>query len=115
MNIISLLNLLYTTRGPCEGLDSKGKAGLLECVLPLYFPVLSCTSTVLLLYFPVPPLYFHCISLYFHCTPCTPLYFGSTGVSSFFPWLDFNIIRKIDLIYIRKKFLNVKYNILIDD
>jgi hypothetical protein len=39
------------------------------------------------------------------------LYFGSTEVSSFLPWLDFNIIGKIDLIYIRKKFLNVKYNI----
>jgi hypothetical protein len=63
-------------------------------VLPCTSTVLSCTSTVL------------------SCTsPVLSLYFGSTVVSPFLPSLDFNIIGKIDSIYIRKKFLNIKYNI----
>ncbi len=90
-------------------------------VLPLYSPVLSCAplyfhctflcSPVLPLYCRCTPLNFHCtstvLSLYSHCT------LGVRKFRPFPPWLDFNIIEKIDLIYIRKKFLNVKYNIYI--
>src|SRR5438105_3690682 len=106
------------------------KARLLECVLQLYFhraspcsPVLPMCFLVLRPYSFVLPLCFpvlHCTSL---CSPVLPLYSAALpvlrlyspvlreyGSLAFFPWLDFNIIEKIDLIYIRKKFLNVKYN-----
>ncbi len=71
---------------------------------PPYYPVLLLSSPVLLctlLYFSYPPLYFH----------CTLLYFGGTGISPFLPGWTIIFYKKIDLIYIRKKFLNVKYNI----
>jgi len=63
-------------------------------MLPLYSPVLSYTSPALLLYF-----------------PCTSPVLREYGNLAFSLLLDYNIIEKIDLISIRKKFLNVKYNI----
>ncbi len=57
-------------------------------------------------YSPMLSLYFPVLSLVLQ------LYFGSTGVSPFLPWIDFNIIGKNDLIYIRKKFL-IKCNFML--
>ncbi len=42
---------------------------------------------------------------------CTSTVLREYASLAFSPWLGFNIIEKIDLIHIRKKSLNVKYNI----
>jgi hypothetical protein len=83
--------------------SSRSYALLYFHFTPLYFTMLPCISTVLL-----------CTFLCSSVLPCTftvfPLYSVSMGVSPFLPSLDFNIIEKIDLFSIRKKFLDVKYN-----
>ncbi len=85
------------TRGPCEGLDSKGKKrdswstyshcnSLCYPVFPLYFPVLPYTS----LYFHCSSLYFHCTFLYFPILPYTSLYFPILPYTSlYFPILSY--------------------------
>jgi hypothetical protein len=82
-----MIKYYMNTRDPCKGLDSRGRK-------PDSWSAYShCTSTVLL----CAPLYFHYTPLHFHCTP---IVLREYGVSPFSPWLDFNIIEKIDLIYI---------------
>jgi hypothetical protein len=98
--------ILIKLEAPVKGWTQGGESDTPGVRTPT---VLSCTSTVLRLYSPVLP----CIPLYVYCTilrilHCTPLYSGSTGISPFPPWLDFNFIENMYLIYTRKKFLKKK-------
>jgi hypothetical protein len=126
------------TVGPCTSTVLSCTSTVLTCTSTVPHctsTVLHCPFTVL----PCAPLYSHCTSTVPHCTstvlhcpftvlPCTPstptvLRCASTvlpctstilreyGSLAFFPWLDLNIIEKIDLIYISKKVAECKiYN-----
>ncbi len=94
---------LYFHKPPCTSI--KGKQQSIILWFKMSFNNLNhLFSPWLPLYFPVLPLYSHCTS----GVRCSHLFFlGWTLIL----YRKNDIIGKIDLIYIRKKFLNVKYNI----